>query len=1175
MRPFVHLHVHTEYSLLDGAARIDRLNTRCREMNMPAVAITDHGNMYGVIEFYDTLTQRKLDKDKKLANDLKPIIGCEFYVAEDMNIKSGGMQELYHLVLLAKDITGYKNLLKLNSISYTDGFYYKPRIDMKLLKDYCEGLVCLSACLAGAVPRRLVSNDYEGAKKYALLLKSYFNEGDFYIELQDHGIPEQIAINPLLYKIAGEIGVKTVATNDVHYIDREDSEMQDVLICVQTAKTIDNESRMKFSGSEFYLKSGDEMAELFRWCPEAVDNTLEIASKCNVEIKFKQALLPPYIPDDKSAPPEYLRKLTYKGLAKRYGEITKEIKERAEYELDIVIKMGFTEYYLIVWDFINYAHQHDIPVGAGRGSGVGSIVAYAIEITNVDPLKYNLLFERFLNPERVSNPDFDIDFCYEGRGEVIDYVVGKYGEDKVAQIITFGTMAAKAAIKDVARVYNIPYSDVDKITKIMPIINAHIPAILGKDPTKPKEKIQDIIDFYNNDINIKKVMDMAMKLEGMPRNCSTHAAGVVISRDPIRDHVPLQRNGEDITTQYDKDQIEDIGLLKMDFLGLRTLTDVKYAKKYIKDTTGVDVDFEKLGYDDPEVYRLIGTGDTDAVFQLESSGMKSFMKQLKPVNLEDVIAGISLYRPGPMDSIPDFIKGKNNPLSIRYDHELLKPILDVTYGCVVYQEQVMQIVRELGGYSYGRADILRRAMSKKKKGAMLKEKETFIYGCEATDKVPAVDGAIKRGVSAEIAAKIYDGMESFASYAFNKSHAAAYAVLSYETAYLKNYYPVQFITAVINNRITSVKDVTKYILHTRDEGIVILPPDINKSEVKFSYEDGKIRYGLMGIKNVGENALEKIIKERKDNGKFLNLYDFIVRVDSMIINKRMLESMILGGAFDCLGETRATLMASYEDIMSTVSEDKKMRESGQLSFFEFGQASENKVERKLHYTAEYKMREKLIKEKEVLGTYITGHPLEEYKKMFDETSFNTSMVSDAIPDDENDTEWLLEFDNKRVIMGGLLLDVNRRMDKNGKEMAICQIEDLYGTIEAVFFSGAFGKCKSELIPDTIIMVQGTLSTRRGTVSIMADKASKWELKVNYDLLNVRPTNSQLCIKLNDLKNKAELMDILNSYKGNTEVRIQMGDKLFNPLIRVSTVSALLYEIYSLLGEENVMIINRT
>jgi len=1171
MRPFVHLHVHTEYSLLDGAARIDRLNKKCRSMNMPAVAITDHGNMYGAIEFYDTLTERKLDADKRSENLLKPIIGCEFYVSDDLTVKGGGMQELRHLVLLAKDIKGYKNLLKLNSISFTDGFYYRPRIDIKTLKEYSEGLICLSACLAGEIPRKLLSGDFEGAKQHALLLKSMFSEGDFYIELQDHGIPEQQKINPLLYELAKEIGVKTVATNDVHYIDREDYEMQDVLICVQTGKTVDSEDRMRFSGSEFYLKSGDEMAELFSWCPEAIDNTLEIAEKCNVEIMFKQPLLPPYKPSDGSTPPEYLRRLTYEGLKRRYKEVTPEIIERAEYELNIIIKMGFTEYYLIVWDFINYAHLNGIPVGAGRGSGVGSIVAYSIAITNVDPLKYNLLFERFLNPERVSNPDFDIDFCFEGRGQVIQYVIDKYGKDKVAQIITFGTMAAKAAIKDVARVYNMPLNEVERITKLIPSINAHLSAILGFDEKKKEERINEIIELYNNDDMVKRVMDMAVKLEGMPRNCSTHAAGVVICRDPVSDHTPLQRNGEDITTQYDKDQIEDLGLLKMDFLGLRTLTDVKYAKEYIKETTGNDVDFEVLGYDDPEVYKMIGTGSTDAVFQLESSGMKSFMKQLKPQSLEDIIAGISLYRPGPMESIPKFLYGKINPDKITYDHPLLEPILKVTYGCIVYQEQVMQIVRDLGGYSYGRADILRRAMSKKKKGAMLKEKDIFINGCEATDKTPAVDGAVKRGVAKDIAEKIYDGMESFASYAFNKSHAAAYAVLSYETGYLKRYYPVEFLTAVINNRIFNIKDVSKYILHARDIGIEVLPPDINKSGVKFKCEDGKIRFGLSAIKNVGENAVEKIVAERTLNGSFKSLQDFIERADSMILNKRMLECMILGGAFDTLGETRATLMSSYEEIMSAVYADKKMKDSGQLSLFEMADTG-MAVSTRLHYVAEYKMRDKLIREKEVLGIYVTGHPLEEYRKLYEGLSFNTSMILDAEPDDESDTDWLKDFDGRKIETGGLLLDVKRHMDKSGRDMGICLLEDLYGTIEAVLFSGAYGKFRGELVPDTVVKITGTLSTRRGTVSIMADSVAKWELIRAQENIFI-PSKKRLCIRLFESKKYNEVIEVLSSYKGDTEVRIQIDNKLFDPEIYVSPVSALMFELISILGEGNVILLN--
>jgi DNA polymerase-3 subunit alpha len=1150
------------------------LNKKCREMDMPAVAITDHGNMYGAVDFYNKLTQRKTPPEKYIiGNDLKPIIGCEFYVAEDLSIKTGGMQDLNHLVLLAKNMTGYKNLLKLNSVAFTEGFYYKPRIDMKLLREHSGGLVCLSACLAGYIPQRLLENDYEGAKAYAMELRDLFGEEDFYIELQDHGIEEQKRTNPLLYKIAGEIGVKVVATNDVHYINREDSEMQDVLMCVQMGKTIDAENRLKFQTDQFYLKSGDEMAELFSWCPEAVDNTLEIAEKCNVDIKFKQPLLPPYKPKDGSSPEEYLRALTEKGLVKRYGEITPGIRERAEYELNIIISMGFTEYYLIVWDFINYAKTNDIPVGAGRGSGVGSIVAYAVEITNVDPLKYNLLFERFLNPERVSNPDFDIDFCYEGRGEVIDYVIDKYGSDKVAQIITFGTMAAKAAIKDVGRVYNMPLKDVDRITKLIPFTKAHLKAIIGQDPNNQNERIPEIMELYNNEPMVQKIMDMAIKLEGMPRNCSTHAAGVVICRDPVSDHVPLQRNGEDITTQYDKDQIEDIGLLKMDFLGLRTLTDIKYAYQYVKENTGFDVDFEKLGYEDPAVYKLIGEGKTGAVFQLESGGMKDFMRKLKPENFEDIIAGIAMYRPGPMDAIPRFCSNKANPNNIVYDHPLLKPILDVTYGCIIYQEQVMQIVRELGGYSYGRADIMRRAMSKKKLEELLREKKSFVHGCPADKNSPAVDGAVKRGVPEDVAEKIFAGMESFASYAFNKSHAAAYAVLSYETAYYMNYYPAEFLTSVINNRITNIKEVSHYVMMAENMDIKVLQPDVNESAVKFKCTSKEIRFGLSAIKNVGESAIEKVISERNKRGPFKSLYDFIDRVDSAAINKRMLECMILSGAFDCFKETRATLMASYEEILGSVVEDKRMRESGQMSLFDMA-GSGIKKECKLHYIAEYPTRDKLIKEKEVVGVYITGHPLEEYKRLYDYLSFNTSMIelSDTVEgEEEGESSSLDEWDGKQVETGGLITAFRRQITKSGMEMGICTIEDLYGTIDVVFYSGALGKFKDLLVPDTVIKVKGKVSVRRG-VSIIADNVSLWEIQ-SAPKDRLLSSDKKLCLRLLSENDYNEIKDILAAYPGSVPVRIQMNNHVLDPKLNVNPVSALMFELLNAIGEENIRIID--
>ena len=861
-KPFIHLHVHTEMSLLDGACRITNgkkhpLIDACVEKNMPACAITDHGSMFGVFTFQKAC----------VAAGIEPIIGCELYICDDMHDKTS--KEMYHILLLAKDNEGYKNLVKLDSIAYTEGFYYKPRIDLKFLKEHSKGLIATSACIGGRIPQYLIAGEYEKAKEYAITMRDIFGKDDFYIEIQDHGIQEEKQCNPLLVRIAREIGVKVVATNDVHYLEKKDAEAHDVLLCVQTRKTIDDPKRMKFYSDEFYLKTYEEMFELFSWCPEALETPFEIAKKCHVRIE-KKDLMPPYTPENGQTPSEFLRTLAYEGLVKRYGEITKDIEERAEYELDIIIKMGFAEYYLIVWDFIDYARRHDIPVGAGRGSGVGSIIAYAIGITNVNPLKYNLLFERFLNPERVSNPDFDIDFCVDGRGEVIDYVIEKYGAEKVCQILALGTMATKNAIKDVARVYNVPLAEVNAITKMIPGGKVKLENLLGLGKSTD-DIIPEVLDAYNNNEQMHKVLDIAMQLEGMPRQCSKHAAGVVICKEVISDFVPLQKSGDDVTTQFQKEEVEEVGMLKMDFLGLRTLTDIKKAKQYIKETTGDEVDFEKLGYDDPNVYELLGSGETDAVFQLESPGMKKFMKQLLPKSLEDIIAGISLYRPGPMDSIPTYINSKNNPEKITYMHPLLEPILNMTYGCLVYQEQVMQVVQVLAGYTYGRADLVRRAMAKKKADVLAKERQYFIEGAPAKEAVyndkgdlvapaqKAVDGCLKRGVDLETANKIFDNMMSFASYAFNKSHAAAYAVCAYETAYLKRYYPVQFIAAVINNRITNQDEIAKYVEYLRSSGVTIYPPDINISNVYFKCENGGLRYGLMGIKNVGEIAISSIV----------------------------------------------------------------------------------------------------------------------------------------------------------------------------------------------------------------------------------------------------------------------------------------------------------------------------
>ncbi len=1001
--------------------------------------------------------------------------------------------------------------------------------------------------------------------------------------------------NPLLVKIAREIGVKVVATNDAHYLEKKDAEAHDVLLCVQTRKTIDDPKRMKFYSDEFYLKTYEEMYELFSWCPESLETPFEIAAKCHVRIE-KKDLMPPYTPDNGQTPAEFLRSLAYDGLVKRYGTITDEIKERAEYELDIIIKMGFAEYYLIVWDFIDYARNHDIPVGAGRGSGVGSIVAYAIGITNVNPLKYNLLFERFLNPERVSNPDFDIDFCVDGRGQVIDYVIEKYGAEKVCQILALGTMATKNAIKDVARVYNIPLAEVNAITKMIPGGKVKLENLLGLGKTQD-EIIPEVLDAYNNSPQMKKVLDIAMQLEGMPRQCSKHAAGVVICKEVISDFVPLQKSGDDVTTQFQKEEVEEVGMLKMDFLGLRTLTDIKKAKQYIMETTGNEVDFEKLGYDDPNVYELLGSGETDAVFQLESPGMKKFMKQLLPKSLEDIIAGISLYRPGPMDSIPDYINSKNNPEKIKYMHPLLEPILNMTYGCLVYQEQVMQVVQVLAGYTYGRADLVRRAMAKKKADVLAKEREYFIYGAPAKEAVyndkgdlvepaqKAVDGCLKRGVDLDTANKIFDNMMSFASYAFNKSHAAAYAVCAYETAYLKRYYPVQFIAAVINNRITNQDEIAKYVEYLRGSGVTIYPPDINISDVYFKCENGGLRYGLMGIKNVGEAAISTIVEDRKKNGNFKDLEDLIRRSDKSALNKRMLESLIKAGALDCFGETRATHIVNYEAIINVSNHDKALSHGGQITMFEdlFGEQESTFNMTKI---AEYPKNDILSSEKDMLNLYLSGHPLDEYREKYSEEAFTLNDIKpildvERVGDDgeenmeDNDVTALIkEYDKKMVSLGGMITDVRIRITKSNKSMAVVKLEDLHSSIDIVFFPTMYDKYKPLLVKDKIVKVDGELQVS-GSSQIMVRGIKEWLLSDETPKVDkVVNKSSKLYVNIADNQESTvkNVIEVLSAYPGMIPAILKFKGKALNSGVRIQNTTALLSELAAIVGEDNYKLV---
>ena len=1194
-KPFVHLHVHTEFSLLDGMCRINNGKKHpivdvLKKNNMPGVAITDHGNMYGAYLLYKLCRQ----------NGLKPIIGCEFYTCANMHERKGRNGDFNHLVLIAKNDKGYKNIVKLNSMAFVDGFYYKPRIDIETLRTHSEGLICLSACIAGAIPQYILHGEYEKAKEYALDLQSMFAPGDFYIEIQNHGIEEEIRALPYLVKLAREIGAKLVATNDAHYLEKKDAEAHDVLLCVQTGKTYDDPNRMRFSGPEFYLKDYDEMYALFKDYPEALETPFEIMEKCDVSIK-KEELMPPYHPADGSTPAEYLRKIAYEGLVDRYGEITDKIRERAEYELGIIIRMGFAEYYLIVWDFIDFARKHDIPVGKGRGSGVSSIIAYAIGITDVEPLQYNLLFERFLNPERVSNPDFDIDFCYEGRQRVKDYVVEKYGKDRVCEIITFGTMACKAAIKDVARVFNVPFDIVNKITKLIPAGKITLAGVLGEG--KPEESVPELIEMYNTDETIHKVLDMSKQLEGMPRQTGKHAAGVVICREIISDFVPQQTNGDDITTQYQKDEVEELGMLKMDFLGLTTLTDVKKAKQYIRETTGVDVDFKKLGYNDEGVFELLSSGETDAVFQLESAGMKNFMKELKPHSVEDIIAGISLFRPGPIDSIPKYIESKNNPETITYAHPMLEPILDITYGCIVYQEQVMQIVQKLGGYTFGRADLLRRAMSKKKKDVMLAEKKIFLYGCEHEDavkdkngliitpEVKAVEGCVKRGVPAEVGSAVFDEMESFASYAFNKSHAAAYGVLAYETAYFKRYYPVQFITAVINDRITKSDEVAKYVQYLKDTGYKVLPPNINKSYAEFRCEKDEtgevcVRFGLCGIKNVGENVIKEATNIRDSEGDFKSFGDFIKRTISTGINKKTIESLVVAGAFDTLGNNRATCMANIESLVGLYSHDKKKQSTGQTSIFDmFEELSTDDEE--LEIVKEFDAQKLLSMEKEVLNVYMSGHPLASYKDAYKSMPFTLAEIQDILVEDSGDEgddddgamdmrikELQEKYEKTPIELGCMIQTFKRTPTKSGKVMGFGKVEDMHSSIDIVLFPRVYEKYKDIAVVDNIVKVRGRLDIG-DRVQINVQDMELWRLEGDEDTQTAVEerdrSNDRLYLNFEGIveadQNRA--LTVLDSYKGDTTVYCQINRKLANPNKKVNVTNQLIWELSAIIGENAI------
>ena len=1110
---FTHLHVHTEYSLLDGSNKIKEYVARVKELGMNSAAITDHGVMFGCIDFYKAAREAGIN----------PIMGCEVYVAPGSRFDreaQAGEGRYYHLVLLAENNTGYSNLMKIVSAGFVEGYYYKPRVDLELLEKYHEGIIALSACLAGEVARNLARGMYEEGKKAALRYEEIFGKGNFFLELQDHGIPDQQLVNQQLLRMSQETGIELVCTNDVHYTYAEDAAAHDILLCIQTGKKVQDEDRMRYEGGQYYVKSPQEMADLFPYAPQALENTRKIADRCHVEIEFGVTKLPRYDVPEGYTSWEYLNKLCREGLEQRYQPVTQELRERLEYELDTIRTMGYVDYFLIVWDFIKYARDHDIMVGPGRGSAAGSLVAYTLGITQLDPIRYQLLFERFLNPERVSMPDIDVDFCFERRQEVIDYVVRKYGKDRVVQIVTFGTMAARNAIRDVGRVLDMPYAQVDIIAKMIPTeLNITIDKALTMNPELRKQ--------YEEDPQVRYLIDMSKRLEGLPRHTSMHAAGVVISQKDVVEYVPLSRASDgSITTQFTMTTLEELGLLKMDFLGLRTLTVIQDAVRLAEKSSGSSIDLDKIDYNDPKVLDMIGSGKCEGVFQLESAGMKNFMKELKPKNLEDIIAGISLYRPGPMDFIPQYIKGKNHPENITYDCPQLEPILKPTYGCIVYQEQVMQIVRDLAGYTLGRSDLVRRAMSKKKAAVMEKERQNFVYG----NPEEGVPGCIANGISEQVANKIYDEMIDFAKYAFNKSHAAAYAVVSYQTAWLKYYFPVEFMAALMTSCIENPSKVAEYILNCRQMGIKILPPDINRSEGNFSVEPGGIRYGLSAIKGIGKPVMEAIVQERNQGGPYTSLKDFAQRLSGKEVNKRTIENFIKAGAFDSLGGTRKQFMIIYVQVLDTVNQEKKSSITGQMSLFDImGEEEKKSFEIRLPDVGEYGREMKLAFEKEVLGVYISGHPLEEYEQSW--RKHITAVTTDFNPDEETGNPSV--SDGSRQVVGGMITEKTIKYTKNNKVMAFLTLEDLVGTVEVVVFPRDYEKNSHLIEQDAKVFIQGRVSAED-------DRASKLicERVLPFDQMP-RQLWIQFASRREYEHQVQELYDILRQSYGNDQVVVYL------------------------------------
>lgn len=1158
---FTHLHVHTEFSLLDGSSKIKEITKRAKELGMDSLAITDHGVMYGAIDFYRAA----------LANGIKPIIGCEVYVAPGSRFDkeaNAGEDRYYHLILLAENNKGYANLCKIVSKGFVDGFYYKPRVDYEVLREFHEGIICLSACLAGEVQRFLARGDYQAGKEAALRYLDIFGKDNYFLELQDHGIPEQKTVNQQLLRLSDELGVDLVCTNDVHYTYADDVEAHDILLCIQTGKKKSDEDRMRYEGGQYYLKSPEEMADLFKYAPQALENTEKIAKRCNVTFEFGVTKIPSFPVPKGYTSWTYLKELCENGLHKRYpafkGEkdencklSREELEDRLNYELNTIKSMGYIEYFLIVWDFIHFAKSSGIAVGPGRGSAAGSIVSYCLEITDIEPMRYNLIFERFLNPERVSMPDIDVDFCIERRQEVIDYVGRKYGKDHVAQIVTFGTLKAKGVIRDVARVLDMPYAQADAIAKMIPN-DLHMTLDIALKQSK------ELRDLYEGDSDVKYLIDMSKRLEGLPRHASMHAAGVVICGKPVDEYVPLSRASDgSITTQYIMTTLEELGLLKMDFLGLRNLTVIQNALRFIKKNRGLDIDLNKIDYSDKNVLHYIGTGNTEGIFQLESSGMKSFMKELKPESLEDIIAGISLYRPGPMDFIPKYIEGKNNADSVTYDCPQLDSILEPTYGCIVYQEQVMQIVRDLAGFSLGRSDLLRRAMSKKKADVMAKERKVFVYGDESEN----IKGCVNNGISEAIANKIYDEMTDFAQYAFNKSHAAAYAVVTYQTAYLKYYYTAEFMAAMLSSVMDMTDKVAEYVYSCRSMGIKILPPDINEGESGFSAKGDSIRYGLTAIKNVGKAVIDNIVAEREARGIYKDLEDFISRTAPLGVNKRAIENFIKAGAFDSFGATRKQMMMVYVQIVDSVNQDKKDTMQGQMSLFDIADEDQKKnYKMQMPNVGEYDNDQKLEFEKEVIGIYASGHPLSDMEEKWKRVITNMSLDF-AVP--EEGESYKIK-DKSRVTVGGIITTVTRKFTKRGEQMAFLTLEDLVGTVEIVVFPREFDKYRE-------ILMEGRKIFITGEADIQENAPGKVKASEIKEFVQVP---SELWIAFKDkeayIAGEQKLISLLSENKGNDRVMIALAKerqrKMMPAQYRVDANKNFVEKLKEIYGEDLVKLL---